>query len=356
LAKFSVLIFRSPFKNVEVPDCADWLIETILKMKKDARIGDIYLDRRDDTPAYAVRNWAVERAKELKVDFLLMVDSDMKPDLPRAGMVPFWDCAFEFAITHNGPSILAAPYCGKAPFHNCFAFCWRNRMNPDKPMPYFSLEQINREEAFQLAGIQEVAAMPTGLILIDMRAFDYLEPPHFQYEWKDKTESERVSTEDVFFTRNASLAGIPVYATWSSWAGHWKEELVPPPQIMTVDMVRDQFKKAIAHGITNKDKLVEVGGCRKKDSFATRVAIDKTTLQHIADDNSGPTARIVIPGDEQTATDAAEKEAWRTAGEGHVLNPVAFTPDGTKLSGECAREYLRQQGARYVGDVADNGG
>ena len=334
MPKFSVYIGTSPFKNIECPDVRDWLIETILKMKRDPRVGEIYLDRRDDTPAYAVRNWFIERAKELKADIMIQVDSDMKPDYLRQDARPFWDTSFEFLINHNGPCIICAPYCGKAPVHNIFGFRWRSAMNPEKPVPHFSLEQFTREEAAILGGIQEVAAMPTGLIMIDMRCFEYLEPPHFQYEWKDKTESERVSTEDVFFTRNASLAGIPVYCNFDAWCGHWKEECVPPPIIMTVDMVRDQFKKALANGVKKGEKLVHVGGCRPKQSMSAQLHIDKGTLKKMADDNSGPTSRLHIPGYEEVATrlDAKDRAYYAGAGPREVATDVMPGHDDITLT------------------------
>ncbi|MEK0126623.1 hypothetical protein, partial [Bordetella pertussis] len=88
----------------------------------------------------------------------------------------------------------------------------------------------SRAEASQFTGIGEVAALPTGLIMYDMRIFDMLEPkdenskPWFYYEWADKYQSEKASTEDVSATRDMSLVGqqvlgySPVFCAWDSWA------------------------------------------------------------------------------------------------------------------------------------------
>jgi hypothetical protein len=107
-----------------------------------------------------------------------------------------------------------------------------------------------------MAGIQEAAALPTGLFAADVRLFGLTEPKKlgdpswFEYEYTDATKSEKGSTEDVFATRNLSLNGIlklgynPMFCAWSSWAGHWKPKCVGKPNLLTADMVAENFRQA----------------------------------------------------------------------------------------------------------------
>ena len=65
----------------ERPDVRDWLLTTIPEMKEDPRIGKVNLVDMADTPITMTRNRAVRFARENNYDLLLMLDSDMAPDL-----------------------------------------------------------------------------------------------------------------------------------------------------------------------------------------------------------------------------------------------------------------------------------
>jgi hypothetical protein len=277
-----VMFARFPFGRSEDPDVTDWLVETVLKAKADERVAEVHSFVKDDTPITLSRNLCMEVAKKKGMDLVVMVDSDMKPDAYLASNPnrlgadpharPFWDMAFNFWWTHNGPCVIGAPYCGPPPIENVYVFRWANYQS-DHPNSDVRLEQYTREEAAQLFGFDEVAALPTGLILIDVKGLERISPPYFRYEWEDVTESKKGSTEDVVFTRDLSLAGVPQYCLWNAWAGHWKRKCVGRPALLPVDAVRQQFADAVRRNQPSNERMVVVNGDHKKeilDLMATR--------------------------------------------------------------------------------------
>lgn len=224
------MIAQFPGGNRTVPDVGDWVAETVVKCHEDPTIGkgNVTLWRKSDTPIDMVRNQCLVVAEKSGVDFVLMVDSDMRPDLPYDGAKPFWDVAWPFARDHKGPCVIAAPYCGPPPNEGVYTFAFHSTQTGDAN-PNFVLKPHGRNEAAGMSGIVQCSALPTGLMLIDMRAVAKLSHPRFYYEWTDATHTEKASTEDVTFSRDLSYSGVPLYATFDSWAGHWKEKLVGKP-------------------------------------------------------------------------------------------------------------------------------
>ena len=108
----------------------------------------------------------------------ILLDNDNEPDAEPDGK-PFWDTSFDFMFRRERPCIVAAPYCGRPPYENVFMFQIHNHNND--PHGGWSLEQYTREQATTMAGIQDVAAIPTGVCLIDMRILDKLTIPWFDY-------------------------------------------------------------------------------------------------------------------------------------------------------------------------------
>ena len=226
----------------EVPDIREWMVPLVTDASKDERIGTIRVWNLSDTPITMTRNRAVLMARQCDVDVLVMVDSDMKPDL-LVGMdpaaKPFFQSSFDFLVQHypKGPCVIGAPYCGPPPHECVYVFRWQT-MQSHNPNTDFQLEMVDRHTAVKLAGVQECAALPTGLIMYDMRAFALTEPqsdadkPWFYYEWKDRYAADKASTEDVTMTRDLSLVGTqklgynPVFCNWDAWAGHWKPKCV----------------------------------------------------------------------------------------------------------------------------------
>lgn len=241
----------------EVPDIREWMIPTVLEANNHPHIANIRIWNLSDTPITMTRNRAVLMARDYGVDVLVMVDSDMKPDINagRLDAKPWFQTSFDFLVQHyaKGPCVIGAPYCGPPPQECVYVFRWQN-MQSGHANPDFQLEMYDRHTAVKMAGIQECAALPTGLIMYDMRSFSLTEPktdadrPWFYYEWKDRFAAEKASTEDVTQTRDLSLVGTqvlgynPVYCNWDAWAGHWKPKCVGKPELIDASGVSGKLK------------------------------------------------------------------------------------------------------------------
>jgi hypothetical protein len=259
----------------EVPDIREWMTPLVSKMSRDERIAEIRIWNLADTPITMTRNRAVLMAREYGMDILVMVDSDMKPDLGGEGSKPFFDSSFDFFVQHyhKGPCVIGAPYCGPPPKECVYVFRWQNAQS-ENANPDFQLEMYDRHTAVKMAGIQPCAALPTGLILFDMRAFALTEPkgkgsnPWFYYEFTDKYAADKASTEDVTATRDMSLVGEkqlgynPIYCNWDAWAGHWKPKCVGKPVVVEA---KDVSKKLLDDGKAGFDSSVKIVDFRGPD-------------------------------------------------------------------------------------------
>lgn len=256
MPKYNVFLARFPYGGVEDYRITDYMVSLVQQLKNDKRIGDIYHQSYNDTPITMTRNRACKDALTCGADLLLMVDNDMVPDYQATE--PFWQSSFEYAITHNGPCIIAAPYCGPPPHENIYIFRWRNIQSDHPDQQDFRLEQYTREEAAIRVGFEEVAALPTGLLLMSVPMLSKLPKPWFYYEYKDIEETEKASTEDVTFTRDCSLSGIPIYCNWNAWAGHVKKKVVGKPRILTADVVSKAAQEAVRKQILSTDRMMDV--------------------------------------------------------------------------------------------------
>ena len=292
------------------PDAQIWIDDLYHTIPDDSRVGRVERLAFNDTPITMTRNAAVAAAREEGYDVLVMVDSDQKPDLPCDGAEPFWDAAFNFLYDHydKGPVVVGAPYVGGPPVENDFVFHWENResLNPNADI---ALLQYSRSEASFMAGIQECAALPTGVTMYDVRAFELTDPHQsdwhervsqawidriwrgettftevdvramadqyatarfqneqswFYYEYNDQYQAEKSSTEDVTATRDIGMIGQlklgynPIHCAWSSWAGHWKPKCVGPPVLVTQDDVAEKYKRAALAGTEANVTQVEL--------------------------------------------------------------------------------------------------
>lgn len=258
MARYRVMIAQFPFGASTHPDVADWVTETVVKCREDARIGpgNVVMWRVDSTPVTGSRNACLIAAERDNIDFLLLIDSDMAPDYELFAMPknpnakPFWESSLDFLLNHDGPAIVAAPYCGPPPMEMPYYFKFEdNETGMPKPNCGMRLEAFTRTEAAAHKGMVRCAALPTGLMLIDMRAIKKMAHPRFYYEWKDDgakcehgmvkpgSQHTRASTEDVTFSRDATYAGIPLYANCDAWSGHWKLKCVLKPMPMHADAV-----------------------------------------------------------------------------------------------------------------------
>ena len=288
--KYKVMLSRFPGGASEHPESSDYYIKLYEKLKHSESISEVSLFKISDTPITMGRNRAVRKALEQGVDYLLMMDSDLHPDLylgldPNAK--PFWDSAWDFMMKRRayedllrynnadfdayskeeddwlheehhkdaGFCTIAAPYCGPPPLENVYVFLWRKWQN-DHPNPDFSLQMYEREEAARFGGISEVAALPTGLILYDTRIFKRLPPPWFDYEYTDEFETEKATTEDVYQTRNQSMLKMPCYCNWDAWAGHIKSKTVGRPLVISADDVHASLVNYVQLNRKRGEKLM----------------------------------------------------------------------------------------------------
>ncbi len=275
MPKYRVFVQRFPYGSVEHTPCVTWLMEFAQHVTKDPRFDVIFGKPLDDTPITMTRNRSVELARKAGADFLLMIDSDMDPDCelgrdPRAK--EFWPTTIDFMLKHQGPCVVGAPYCGPPPLENIYVFNWQKmETNPgNNDMQGLKLGQFSREHAYIMSGIQEVAALPTGLIVFDMRGFENIKTPYFSYEYygdgpkceacgqpKRGPEAEKCSTEDVVTTRDLSIAGVPQYCNWDAWAGHRKMKTVRKPDLFTADGVAAKMHEALVSRRTISDRLID---------------------------------------------------------------------------------------------------
>ena len=264
--KFQVTVAQFPGNGSTRFETAQWVTRVYHEMKCDPLISDVILRHYVDTPIYMTRNEAVADALEARSDYLLMIDSDMCPDLHEAGARPFWRTSGSFLMRRRlrergeslMPATIAAPYCGPPPFENIYVFKWINYETGD-PDGRYALAQFSREEAAQFTGISEVAALPTGLVVFDCRQFAHVPVPWFDYEFTCKKKMKKASTEDVYYTRNASLLGFPVYCNWSSWAGHVKTKRVLKPHPIAVEDVAAAMRDALLSGRPRDRRVTFVG-------------------------------------------------------------------------------------------------
>lgn len=258
-----------------IPQMVTWFASTFHKMKTDPRIGRVGTLVLCDTPITMTRNQALAAARDGGFDFLLMLDSDNEPDGaleldPSAK--PFWDEAFGLAYKRKmagKETIVAAPYCGPPPRPDQYdggevpyLFQWENNES-DVPSPGIRLRLISRHEAALMRGIHRVAALPTGCCLLSVGVIDGMKKPYFYYEF-DEEQSNKKSTEDVVFTRNASLhhqlkGGDNIcFATCDSWAYHHKTKVVGRPTVMPVEMISADFRQAVMDGHNAGDMMIDV--------------------------------------------------------------------------------------------------
>lgn len=241
-----VFVGRLPYGNAECPDTTDWLLSLIPELQDDKRVADFRFGRIDDTPTSMCRNALASAALQWGADVLVMVDSDMKPDYlqgrDRAAQ-PFWQAAFDLWWHHPGPCLVGAPYCSGGDREEPLVFKWTGQRSPATESD-LALAKFSRDEVATRHGYERVAALPTGLLLVDTQVFSLLSEPWFYYEYTSTHCAEKASTEDVTFTRDLGLLGVPLYVSWDSWAGHWKRKLVGKPEALDPARVPHRFRQA----------------------------------------------------------------------------------------------------------------
>ena len=208
-----ISIARLCYQATEHPAVGEWLARTATAILADSRhvvgLNSFWVDR---SPVYCARNYAVEIAKQQRADFLVMIDHDMLPDyIPNASA--FWDTSFAFAMQHDGPCMIGAP-CARADGSVCV---FREVETDDT----IGLEFWDQEFAATATGIEKVPAVSLALSLIDMRCFEAVKKPYFQFGFADEALTT-VSWGEESFGVKLTEAGVPVFVNWDCWAGHSK--------------------------------------------------------------------------------------------------------------------------------------
>ncbi len=219
-----------PYGGTLHSQVSDFKSSVILDWAEDPEIGreNIFLLATNGTPTPASRNRCLLVAEQRGIDYLLMIDSDMAPDLPYPDAKKFWESSWAFVKNFQKPCLIGAPYCSAPPEEKVLVSEWQN-MQSENPNADFQLRLMGRTHAEMMKGITEVGALPTGLLLIDMRAIKDHPHPRCYYEYKDETESEVKCTEDSTLCRDLGYRGIPLFCNWDAWAGHWKYKCVGKP-------------------------------------------------------------------------------------------------------------------------------
>lgn len=258
-----------------IPELAVWFAKAYHRFKVDPRVHQVGVEIYSDTPIYMTRNRAVRDAINGGFDFLLMLDSDNEPDAyfgHDKDAKLFLDEPFNFAydrLKQGIPTVIAAPYCGPPPNpvnragvtengEVPYLFQWSNNES-DSLDSKIKSEMLTRLDASRLRGIHPMSALPTGVSLFTLNAFNGVPKPYFDYE-HDPDKTEKMGTEDCFATRNISLywkmtKGWDVcFAACDSWALHHKPKKVGKPRIVTLENVADEMREAI---LTNRSGLIE---------------------------------------------------------------------------------------------------
>ena len=176
---------------------------------------------RDRIPA--ARNSLVEEARRRGMTHLLMLDPDMALNAYQKMQPSPWFPAFwRFALENPG-CVLAAPYCGRG--------------NEDPPVQVWrggtseaARQRVSWDEAARATGWEQVSAVGTGLMLIDMAVFDRILRPYFMDRYYDGNYTRLDYTPDIWFCERCADAGIPVWVNWDCWVGHWQNQMVPCPR------------------------------------------------------------------------------------------------------------------------------
>lgn len=286
----------------EVPYVRHWKERILPWMIQDPRISGWVSKDFSDTPIPMTRNASVLWARKQQADFLIMVDSDMWPDryLGQPGVQPFLESSFERAYTlwDARQLCIVSPYVGPPPEELPYTFEWRVLDGADSLM---KLEMHTREYVARLGGFHEIAAGPTGLIMIDMRLFELTDPKlvrqrledlgrdselyhkgWFYYEYPDEYGAEKASTEDVTFTRELSQVGLsqlgynPVIGNYDAWSAHMKPKACGKPLLLGPEHINERLTAAVLTGPPRDKKLIHIDYTAGMDfSGAEVVVIDE---------------------------------------------------------------------------------
>jgi hypothetical protein len=250
---WSVMLARFPGSGMERTEIVDWIAQAQVWGHANERIGKIlnWQHISGALPVSAARNRSVRDAIDLGVDFLVMLDSDMAPDI---GSKPFLPTAFDFATERwqTVPTVIAAPYLMGAPESKPVVGRWASNNGGSN----IFVSMYTREEAATMTGIQPAPFLGTGLTLFDVRVFAGFTvgertikaaPPWFEFEFEEPYHDKVVCGEDIHCTRNIAGAfaayGLETnYCAWDCWSDHVKSVRQGKPIAYSMLDVAEMFR------------------------------------------------------------------------------------------------------------------
>lgn len=175
---------------------------------------------RKHQPIDVARNFIVREALRRKADVLFMLDTDADPAKGT------FEALRDAALTE--PCIAAVPYCAGSG-HVCVYLPLPDGLPGEMP--------IGMEDAVNRAGLHRVANVGTHCVAYSVSIFNRIPSPWFE-QGCDETRSLLLETEDCIGHRRLREAGVPIYCSFSHWAGHWKEVKKEKPTVLTPEQLR----------------------------------------------------------------------------------------------------------------------
>jgi hypothetical protein len=169
-----------------------------VKLRIDARTQHILLNNVNGSILPAMRQQIVDYALEQKATHLLFLDSDMV--FPRDTLLRLLGWS----------QLVVAANCATKVIPSATTA----RVEPDKQPGGLPVLSLGKE------GLEKVWRVGTGIMLLDMRAFQKLKRPFFTVNWDEKADS--YTGEDWSLCQNFENVGIPIFIDHglSSQIGH----------------------------------------------------------------------------------------------------------------------------------------
>ena len=196
---------------------------------------------------HCARNVAAKEALKHNCDFLLFCDPDQRPDarmfneyIPRDEQpnarewaLPFVQSSLDFMLS-NFCSVVAAPLVSCPPALNINVFPFRENGQSYSRMTHEELAAIEPQ-------FQQVAAMGTGLMLIDCNVLRAMPEPWFEDAYQPDQVDEKTGkvtrdpqydvmhSQDTRFCFKVNDLRGQVYCNHFAPAGHIKPDMYLPP-------------------------------------------------------------------------------------------------------------------------------
>ena len=205
-------MFKKPLKDVfiAVPTKQDITAALVPKLIKYHELGaDVNIIVSSPLVDYA-RNKCVQMFLKTKKKYLLFIDSDNVPDVD----------APQRLLKHKKPIV--------GGLYNCLMTS-RTGQNTLVPSA-FALMVAGRPLTDAVTvkpntGMQKVAMVATGCLLIHRKVFEQMPEPWFTYEWLD-ARHDAYNGEDVYFCIEAGKRGIEMWCDTDCKVLHLKNILI----------------------------------------------------------------------------------------------------------------------------------